>query len=193
MPRPYRKHSRVGADDGNEDFWTFAPPPPRRPRKILMDDVDTSGRNSSALTSGGGGGDQSVLLPLASSSHAGALCSRSCTRRVMVYACLAAIACSCMLLAGCTPYHISDDADVHVILVDTCDAASRMPSKAITLASEPTRAPPALPPPPSPPPPQLPPPKAADSQHPERRARCRLFWLQRLAHLQQRVPHCRVE
>ena len=160
MPRPYRKHSRVGADDGNEDFWTFAPPPPRRPRKILMDDVDTSGRNSSALTSGGGGGDQSVLLPLASSSHAGALCSSSCTRYVMVYVCLAAIACSSMLLAGCTLYHISDDADVHVILGDTCDAASRMLSKVITLASESTRAPPALPSPPSSacPPPHSPPP-----------------------------------
>ena len=66
MPRPYRKHSRVDADDGNEDFWTFAP---RRPLKILMDNDDTSGRNRSALTSGGGGGDQSVLPPLASSSH----------------------------------------------------------------------------------------------------------------------------
>ena len=149
MPRPYRKHSRVGADDGNEDFWTFAPPPPRRPRKILMNDDDTSGRNSSALTSGGGGGDQSVLLPLASSRHAGELCSNSCTRHVMVYACLAAIACSSMLLAGCTLNRISDDADVHAILGDTCDAASRMQSQATTLASEPTRAPPALPPPPS--------------------------------------------
>ena len=123
MPRPYRKHSRVGADDGNEDFWTFAPPPPRRPRKILMNDDDTSGRNSSALTSGGGGGDQSVLLPLASSRHAGELCSNSCTRHVMVYACLAAIACSSMLLArcahsrnSCEHFHLHYD-DIIIVIV----------------------------------------------------------------------------
>ena len=97
------------------------------------------------------------LLPLevASSSHAGAFRSSSRTRHAVVYACLAALACSSMLLARCTLNRISDVADVHAILGDTCDAASRMLSKANTLASAPPRAPSSASPPPPPPTPAL--------------------------------------
>ena len=73
---------------------------------------------------GGGGGDQSLLLALASSSHAdSAFRSNSCMMHAMVCACLAAIACSSMILARCTDsrnscehFHLHYD-DIIIVIV----------------------------------------------------------------------------
>ena len=52
MPRPYKKHSGVCADDDDWDFSTPAPPPLRRPFEDAMDDDDTRGRNSALVEEG---------------------------------------------------------------------------------------------------------------------------------------------